>query len=157
MAERRRWVLLSYRIPREPSTPRISVWRKLRQLGAAQVVDGLVALPADRRTREQFEWLAEAVREAAGEAWVWESSLTSAAQERALMANMNRSVSDEYKELIALARRARGDDPSSRRRTLARLRRRLRGVAARDYFGSLDKEPALKAIERLGAGVEVNA
>ena len=39
------WVLLAYRIPREPSTPRISVWRKLRRLGAVQILDGLVGLP----------------------------------------------------------------------------------------------------------------
>ena len=43
--ERRRWVLLAYRMPREPSTPRIAVWRKLRRLGVAQIVDGLVAVP----------------------------------------------------------------------------------------------------------------
>jgi membrane AbrB-like protein len=50
------WVLLSYRMPREPSTPRIAVWRKLKRLGIAQLSDGLVALPADARTREQLEW-----------------------------------------------------------------------------------------------------
>ena len=33
------WVLLSYRVPREPSTPRIAVWRRLRQLGVAQLGD----------------------------------------------------------------------------------------------------------------------
>src|SRR4051794_9204915 len=26
------WVLLAYRLPREPSTPRIALWRKLRAL-----------------------------------------------------------------------------------------------------------------------------
>lgn len=45
------WVLLSYRLPREPSTPRITIWRKLKRLGVAQISDGLVALPADARTR----------------------------------------------------------------------------------------------------------
>src|SRR5690242_10765482 len=52
------WVLLAFRLPREPSTPRTALWRKLRQLGAAQLLDGLVALPLDARNREQFEWLA---------------------------------------------------------------------------------------------------
>ncbi len=32
------WVLLAYRLPREPSTPRIALWRRLRRLGAAQVL-----------------------------------------------------------------------------------------------------------------------
>ena len=65
------WVLLGYKVPREPSTPRIALWRALRRLGAVQVLDGLVALPADSRTREQLEWLADAVLEAGGEASVW--------------------------------------------------------------------------------------
>jgi hypothetical protein len=57
MAGRVEWVLLAYRMPREPSTPRITVWRKFRRLGAAQIVDGLLALPLDVRTKEQMEWL----------------------------------------------------------------------------------------------------
>ena len=81
-------MLLAYRIPREPSTPRITVWRKLRRLGAVQVLDGLVALPADARTREQLEWLADDVLDAGGEATVWLCRLGSAAQERALATRM---------------------------------------------------------------------
>src|SRR4051794_41954712 len=65
------WVLLSYRLPREPSTPRISVWRKLKRLGVAQLSDGLVALPADARTREQLEWIADEITEAGGGASIW--------------------------------------------------------------------------------------
>jgi hypothetical protein len=45
-----RWVLLAYRLPREPSNPRVGVWRKLERLGVARLGDGLVALPADART-----------------------------------------------------------------------------------------------------------
>ena len=60
------WVLLSYRLPREPSTPRIATWRKLKRLGVAQLNDGLVALPDDARTREALEWLAGEIAEAGG-------------------------------------------------------------------------------------------
>jgi hypothetical protein len=35
-------VLLSYRMPREPSTPRIAVWRKLKRMGIAQLPAALV-------------------------------------------------------------------------------------------------------------------
>ena len=54
-------MLLAYRLPREPSTPRIATWRKLKQLGVAQLLDGLVALPLDSRNRERLEWLADEV------------------------------------------------------------------------------------------------
>ena len=52
---RLQWVLLAYRLPRDPSTPRSALWRKLRQLGAVQVLDGLAALPLDARNREQLD------------------------------------------------------------------------------------------------------
>ena len=54
------WVLLSYRLPREPSTPRITIWRKLKRLGVAQISDGLVALPADARAAEYAAVLTQA-------------------------------------------------------------------------------------------------
>ena len=71
MSEGEEWVLLAYRLPRVPSTPRSAVWRKLRRLGVAQLGDGLVALPADARTRERLEWVAEEVTDHGGEAAVW--------------------------------------------------------------------------------------
>ena len=46
------WVLLAYRVPREPSTPRIAVWRRLKRLGAAQLLDGLVVLSFDVWNKE---------------------------------------------------------------------------------------------------------
>src|SRR5712671_7378728 len=89
MAKRRiSWVLLAYRLPRAPSTPRIALWRNLRRLGAAQVLDGLAALPLDARNREQLEWLADGVVQAGGEATIWVGELASAAQERELAGRM---------------------------------------------------------------------
>src|SRR5215207_4953209 len=93
------WVLLAYRLPREPSTPRIALWRALRRLGAVQLLDGLVALPADSRTREQLEWLADTVIEAGGQATVWLAQPTSRAQGRAIAARMQVEVAREYRRL----------------------------------------------------------
>src|SRR5215210_69096 len=99
--ERLRWVLLAYRLPREPSTPRITVWRKLRRLGVAQVLDGLVALPLDARTREQLEWIADEVLEAGGESSMWIAEAATAPAERALAAQMATAVAEEYNAVIA--------------------------------------------------------
>src|SRR5436305_6066079 len=119
------WVLLAYRLPREPSTPRSALWRKLRRLGAVQVGDGLAALPLDARNRERLEWLAEEVVEAAGEASVWLGELASAAQERELAGRMAELVAADYRTLIADTVMAREEPPGQRRRTLSRLRREL--------------------------------
>jgi ChrB-like protein len=148
------WVLLAYRLPREPSTPRSSLWRKLRRLGAAQVLDGLAALPLDARNREQLEWLAEEVVEAGGEATIWVGELGSAAQERELATRMAETVAADYRALHEEAVTAREQPPGQRRRTLKRLRRELRRIRARDYFPPPEREPAQRALEELVVLVE---
>ncbi len=153
-ATRVSWVLLAYRLPREPSTPRSALWRKLRRLGAAQVLDGLAALPADARTREQLEWLAEEVAEAGGEATIWIGELATAAQERELAARIGDAVAAEYLEVAKEAVAARDERPGQRQRTLKRLRRELRRIRARDYFPPAEREHAQRAVDELAALVE---
>src|SRR4051812_22997751 len=96
-----RWVLLSYRVPREPSTPRITIWRKLKRLGVAQISDGLIALPADARTREQLEWIAEEVIDAGGTASIWLAEPGAAATEQDLAAAMAAARAEEYVKITA--------------------------------------------------------
>jgi len=147
-------VLLAYRLPRDPSTPRSALWRKLRRLGAAQVLDGLAALPLDARNREQLEWLADEVIEAGGEATIWVGELTSAAQERELATRMAEAVAAEYRALIDDATAARAERPGPRRRTLGRLRRELRRIRARDHFPPAERELAQQEVEELAALAE---
>jgi len=148
------WVLLAYRLPREPSTPRSGLWRKLRRLGAAQVLDGLAALPLDARNREQLEWLAEEVIQAGGEASVWVGELASSAAERELATRMADAVAAEYRELIAEVELVRLQTAGRRSRSVKRLRRELRRIRARDYFPSPEREQATRAIEELALFVE---
>ena len=148
------WVLLAYRLPREPSTPRSALWRKLRRLGAAQVLDGLAALPLDARNREQLEWLADEAVEAGGEATIWVGELGSSAQERELAARMADAVTVDYRALIDQAAGAREQPAGQRQRTLKRLRRELRRIRARDYFPPLERELAQQALEELAGSVE---
>jgi hypothetical protein len=143
------WVLLAYRLPREPSAPRVTVWRKLRRLGVVQVVDGLVGLPADARTREQLEWMADEVLEAGGEATVWLARLGSAAQERLLAERMASAVEADYRAVTSEALDAEAADEAVRRRTLGRLRRELQRIGRRDFFPPEEGEAAHRAVESL--------
>ena len=143
------WVLLCYRVPREPSAPRIAIWRKLRQLGTAQLADGLVALPADARTREQLEWTAEEVTEAGGSAGIWLARPATAAQERDLAAAMAAARAAEYAAVAGRARAAQGADGPARAAALRRLRGELRRISRRDYFPPPEREQARAAVEAL--------
>jgi hypothetical protein len=148
MGPRIDWVLLAYRLPREPSTPRIAVWRKLRRLGVVQLVDGLVALPSDARTKEQLDWLADEVLEAGGEATVWEGRPGSSADERRLASRMAAAISEEYEAVIAAAEEATREATVDGR-TLARLRRELQRIGRRDFFPPPQRDAATAAVKLL--------
>lgn len=151
MSQDEDWVLLAYRLPRVPSTPRSAVWRKLRRLGVAQLGDGLVALPDDARTREQLEWIAEEVIDNGGEAALWLGRPLDTGARAAIMTRMTASVAAEYDAVAAEAAAARTAGAAARRRTMARLRRELHRIQARDYFAIPNHENARRAIEGLAA------
>lgn len=157
MAPPGEWVLLAYRLPREPSTPRIAVWRKLRRLGAVQLLDGLVALPCDPRTKEHLEWIADEVVEAGGEASIWVARPSTKAHERELAAQIADAVEREYDALIEEATAARAADPGARKRTVTRLRRELARIRLRDHFPKRGFERATAAVDRLAATVSSKA
>jgi hypothetical protein len=149
-----RWVFLSYRLPREPSAPRLAIWRKVKRLGAAQLLDGLIALPLDSRNREQLKWLADEVVEAGGEAAIWIAEPATAAQEREIAASLQTKIAAEYLAITAEARQAGAQPAGRHRRTLSRLRRELHRIRRRDYFPPSEREDAERAVAALAAQLE---
>jgi hypothetical protein len=143
------WVLLAYRLPRVPSTPRSAVWRKLKRLGVAWLGDGLVALPADPRTREQLEWVAEEVTEHGGEATVWLGRPLDATARSAIVSRMTAAVAAEYDAVAAEAAAVHTADTTAQRRAATRLRRELHRIQSRDFFTCPQGEAARRAVESL--------
>ena len=151
------WVLLCYRLPREPSTPRSAVWRTLKRLGVAQLGDGLVALPADARTREALEWVAEDVVDNGGEAMLWLGRPAERAGLEEMTRRMTAAIAAEYLAVAAEAEQAADADPATKRRIAARLTRELRRIADRDYFTGPERERARQAVTELKARPDVSA
>jgi len=145
------WVLLAYRLPRVPSTPRSAMWRKLKRLGVAQLGDGLMALPADPRTREQLEWIAEEVTHHGGEATLWLGRPLDTNATAVVVRRMTAAVAAEYGAVAAEAAAMRAADPAVRRRAVARLRRELHRIQGRDFFTCPQREAARLAVEHLAA------
>lgn len=143
------WVLLSYWLPREPSTPRITIWRKLKRLGVGQISDGLVALPADARTREHLDWIAEEVGDAGGTATIWLATPASLDQERQLAQAMADARVAEYTAVITQAEQARALPADKRQRVMRRLRAELRRINRRDYFPLAERKKAEAAVNAL--------
>jgi len=157
MSHAEEWVLLAYRLPREPSTPRSAVWRKLKRLGVAQLSDGLVALPADSRTREQFDWIAEDVTDHGGEAAVWIARPADISAEELIVGRMTGAIAAEYDAVAAEAVTMLASGAATRARGAARLRRELHRIQARDYFQTPSRDNARRAVEELAAASTAEA
>ena len=171
MQDDQSWVLLIYRLPREPSRHRVAVWRKLKALGALYLQDGVAALPEDAVTREQLEWLQLRVREAEGEATLWEAQPNTSAEGKDLVEAFRSSREEAYQDIVAGAERVRrkvklGGGGETLLEELVTLEREFRAERRRDYFRSplrREASDALKAarravreggssVERFGAG-----
>ncbi len=144
-------MLLVYRIPREPSRHRVAVWRKLRDLGALYLQDGVAALPEDAVTREQLEWLQLRVREAGGQANLWEGRPGTVAEEAELVGAFRTSREEAYRAIVVEAERVRRKAEmgggAALPEQLAKLERAFRAERRRDYFRSPLRNEAAAALK----------
>ena len=101
MSEGRTWLLLAYKVPREPSSGRVYVWRKLKKLGAAALQDAVWVLPNTPQTLEQFRWLAAEISEMDGEVSLWESRHLLDGQEAQLVKQFHEMVEGSYRQILA--------------------------------------------------------
>ena len=163
-----RWLILIYRLPREPSRPRVAAWRKLKALGALYLQDGVVALPEDAVTREQLEWLQLQIREANGEATLWQAQPNTSKENKELVDAFRSSREEAYRTLIAgakrIQRKAELGGGQGLLEELTKLEREFRMERRRDYFRSpLRKEAASvlkaarQAVKEAVAGGETEA
>ena len=112
--------------------------------GVAQLGDGLVALPADARTREQLEWMADEVVEAAGGCRACGSrARRPAAQERRARAGDGAARAAEYAGRRAEARPLQARPRrTGRRRGAPAARPSCAAIGRRDFFPPAERDAA---------------
>lgn len=120
------WLLLTYRIPRQPTAGRVYVWRKLKALGAVSLQDASWLLPATPRTQEQFQWLAAEIKELGGEAVLFHADTVLMGDEASLVEQFVVPVREAYIEMLT--------EFKVRKPDLAALSKRYQETVGRDYF-----------------------
>jgi hypothetical protein len=120
------WLLLIYKIPREPTAGRVFVWRKLKQLGAVSLQDAAWALPANTRTQEQFQWLAAEIVELGGEVSLLVCDMLFANDSDSLREAFEAPVREQYQAMLASLKRKNPD--------LAALSKQYVQTKSRDHF-----------------------
>jgi hypothetical protein len=135
-------LLLLYKVPREPTVGRVSVWRKLKRLGAILLHDAVWVLPPSPRTQEEFQWLVAEIHERGGDAMLWEASLCLDGRDEELVRQFLAQVDTSYTDILADLERADAD--------LATLSKRYQQARLQDYFKSALGERVRQAL--LSAG-----
>lgn len=122
------WLLLTYKLPAEPSARRVYVWRKLKKLGAVTVFEAVWVLPDSSRSYEQFQWLVAEILEMGGEAMFWKAKSEQESQEAELSHLFTKQVDIAYQSILE---RLKQPEPN-----LAVLAQEYQQIVQRDYFHS---------------------
>lgn len=146
------WLALSFSLPSgSSSSKRVAVWRRLQKIGAVSPTGSLYLLPAGAESQEAFDWLAQEITEAGGEALVLPIDRLDPDSEGRLMEAFRTARDEDYRKIVseaAEAERAGRDGLGDR---LEKLRRRFAEIARIDFFGAPEKVAATAALARLEA------
>ena len=158
-----RWIGLTYSLPSgSSSSPRVAIWRRLRQLGAASPTGSLYLLPFNEESQEAFGWLAQEIEEAGGEALVLQVDRLDGEAEERLIESFRSARAEDYRKITAEAEEAveqagraglGRDERTELRDRLEKLRRRFAEVARIDFFHAPEGTDAAAALARLEAGL----
>jgi hypothetical protein len=148
------WLLFLYTLPAKKSAGRVSLWRKLRKIGAYALKTSAYVLPDEPAHFERFQWLAKQVRDADGEATLARVKSIEGLSGDALAGRFNEARAEDYAEVaeaLAEVLKARGKKLAPEAvDAVAKLRRQFQELRGIDYFGC----PAAHDVERLLARAE---
>ena len=144
----RGWLMIIYRVPSTPSTSRVTVWKRVKELGAYLLQQSVYILPNLPRTKEATGQLKEQIHHLGGESKVIEIASLGEEQEREVIAGFNKNREEEYIEVVKacneLLREIEEEsktedfhfaDLEENEKHLQRVKELFDSVSARDYFG----------------------
>jgi Protein ChrB, N-terminal len=95
-----RWLLLNYKVPAEPASKRVALWRRLKGLGAVYLQNGVCLLPKTDDHVRRLKMLENDVAEMGGDAVILETVAFDRAQEDKVVARFKADRDDAYREFI---------------------------------------------------------
>ncbi len=94
------WLLLIYKVPAQPATPRIALWRRLKGMGAVYLQNGVCLLPRTDDHLRQLKMMENDVAEMGGEALILETAGLDARQQDKAVARFRADRDDQYREFL---------------------------------------------------------
>ena len=94
------WLLLAYKVPAEPASKRVALWRRLKSTGAVYLQNGVCLLPKTDDHVRRLKMLENDIAEMGGEAVILEAVALDRLQEEKVVARFKIDRDDAYREFI---------------------------------------------------------
>lgn len=98
--EKKRWLVISYNLPTEPSRYRVSVWRALKKLGVVNIQQSMWVLPYAEENYTALRKISEEIEQNGGDALLMDCVFFDEMHEEKVTAALNLVRDEEYGELI---------------------------------------------------------
>lgn len=142
-----KWIAFSYSLSaNKKSSVRVALWRRLQKLGAVAPVSGVYLLPALDRCIESFQWLAQEVQQAEGQALVLYVDRFDGLDEPSIIELFQAERKAQYAEIdqqlleieSSLSAHASPEVIGQAQDELVKLKRRYAEIVNIDYFDSYE-------------------
>jgi hypothetical protein len=94
------WLLLTYKVPPEPATKRVALWRRLKGMGAIYLQNGVCLLPKADDHARRLKMIENDIAEMGGEAVLLETVALDRAQEEKVVARFRADRDEQYREFL---------------------------------------------------------
>jgi hypothetical protein len=134
------WLLLLFSLPTNRNTERVAVWRRLKKMGAVQIKTSTYLLPDEPAQYEQFQWLAQQIRDYGGDSTLVRAQEIEGLTKEKVVSLFNTARDKEYvdlrKALHGFISRGRKSNAEFAAAELERLTKQFRELRQIDFFDS---------------------
>ena len=134
------WLLLLFSLPTNRNTERVAVWRRLKKMGAVQIKTSTYLLPDEPAQYEQFQWLAQQIRDYGGDSTLVRAQEIEGLTKEKVVSLFNTARDKEYadlrKALQGFISRGRKSNAEFAAAELERLTKQFRELRQIDFFDS---------------------
>jgi hypothetical protein len=94
------WLLMTYKVPAEPSKLRVGIWRRIRGMGAVYLQNSVCVLPTSADHQRQLRMVQSDIEKGGGEAVIFETTALDAKQEELVVARFKHDRDQDYEEFL---------------------------------------------------------
>ncbi len=94
------WLLIAYKVPPEPTSKRVSIWRRLKGLGAVYLQNGVCLLPQTDDHLRRLKMIENEITEIGGDCVLLHTHGLDPAQQQKVIARFQADRDDQYREFL---------------------------------------------------------